>query len=256
MAETTIEWTATKLPYGRLFPGYTFNAWQGCQKVSAACDFCYAEAITTRFNQGNWGPRARRRRTSDAYWKQPLKWNRRAGELGVQLKVFSLSMGDWADNHWTIEQQWRDDHWSLIRSTPNLIWLLLTKRSSNIPRYLPADWGTTGYPNVWLGTTIESRPEMMRRGPELARVPAVANFWSCEPLLADLGEIPQSIIPDWIIAGGESGPGARPSDHDWFINLRDQCAARGTAFFMKQMGGKRKPFPPIPDDLMIREWPA
>ena len=78
--------------------------------------------------------------------------------------------------------------------------------------------------------------------------PAVLNWDQADAVTA------HSVI-DWVICGGESGPGARPMNPDWARSLRDQCKAGSAAFFMKQMGGKRKPFPPIPDDLMIREFP-
>jgi protein gp37 len=138
-------------------------------------------------------------------------------------------------------------------------------------------------PNVWLGTSVEDQRAADERIPHLLATPAAVRFLSCEPLLGpvDLTELPaigdrplqrfdalrgvNRLGPaysleehpsiDWVIAGGESGPGARPIDEAWARSLRDQCHAAGVAFFMKQMSGARKPLPPIPDDLLIREMP-
>ncbi|MGI9354839.1 MAG: DUF5131 family protein [Rhizobiaceae bacterium] len=263
MAETTIEWTATRTRGGGMLPGYTFNPWEGCQKVSPACDHCYAETRNIRFSAGaNWGPKAPRRRTSAANWKKPYKWDLDAYRKKHRRKVFCASLADVFDTHHSIPPEWHADLWDMIRGTMRLDWLLLTKRPQNIFKTLPSatggygQWGKKGYRNVWLGTTAENRVEMIRRGTALKKVPARCHFWSCEPLLEDLGDIPPEIMPDWIIAGGESGSGCRSTDLAWFRNLRDQCAAANVPFFMKQMGGTRKPFPPIPDDLMVRQFPA
>ena len=136
-------------------------------------------------------------------------------------------------------------------------------------------------PNVWLGTSIEDQATADDRIPHLLDTPAAVRFISAEPLLApvDLMHIPyRKIAPDitvmvnaltgddglggrqarlgWTIVGGESGPGARPMHPDWARSLRDQCQAAGVPFFMKQMSGPRKAsMPPIPDDLMVREFP-
>jgi protein gp37 len=145
----------------------------------------------------------------------------------------------------------------MIRETPNLDWLLLTKRPQNISKMLPDDWGN-GWRNVWLGASTENRTEMLRRGAALKAIAAAVHFWSAEPLVESLGDIPAEIMPDWIIAGGESGNGARvwPGFEDACRSLRDQCRSAGVPFFMKQMQGARKAtMPPIPDDLLVREIP-
>lgn len=124
--------------------------------------------------------------------------------------------------------------------------------------------------NVWIGTTVEDQKRADERIPELLNIPAKVRFLSCEPLLepvdlsAFMGQCPnitgERILQfnagiHWVICGGESGPHARPFNPEWARSLRDQCNAVSVPFFMKQMGGKRKPFAPIPDDLMIREFP-
>lgn len=237
-----IEWTT-----------HTFNPWVGCTKISRACDFCYAEAWSKRAGEPElW--QGERRRTSATNWRQPYKWNNAAPLSGERQRVFCASLADVFDNQ--AEPQWRADLWAMIRETPNLDWLLLTKRPQNIHKMLPADWGD-GWSNVWLGTTAEDDAEYVKRWHWLARVPAAVRFISYEPALGPLmslhlADLP---IPDWLIFGGESGPRARPMELGWARDIRDICAENGVAFFFKQMGGVRKPFPPIPDDLMIRQFP-
>lgn len=234
----------------------TFNPWSGCTAVSAACDHCFAEAWSKRYKKtfGQWGPHAPRKRTSEANWKKPLAWNRKAEREGRRTTVFCASMADVFDNHKSIEQSWRDDLWALIRATPNLDWMLLTKRPQNMARFLPADWGS-GYPNVGLGTTVENQDELARRGSILVDTPAAWRFFSCEPLLSPLYGLPEylgvwwnctldkwikskkhSPKIDWVIVGGESGPGARPMHVEWARSIRDQCEAAGVPFFFKQWG--------------------
>lgn len=234
MAENTrIEWCDA-----------TFNPWTGCQHVSPACDHCYAEAQAKRSPAtfGGWGPHAERKRTSESYWRQPLLWNKRAAKDGRRARVFCASMADVFDNQ--VPAEWREDLWALIHDTPHLDWLLLTKRPGNIGRMLPpafmlgnAPWP---WPNVWLGTTVENQEEADRRIPMLVSVPARVRFLSCEPLLGpvNLTDFNWDGRPpvDWVIAGGESGPHARPSHPDWFRVLRDQCVAAGVPFFFKQWG--------------------
>jgi len=215
----------------------TFNPWIGCTKVSTgplgACNGCYAESDNNRrkWVEG-WGPGVPRRRTAPSNWKQPLKWDRQAAEAGKILRVFCASLADVFDNE--VPQEWRDDLWALVRATPNLRWLLLTKRIGNAPKMLPADWP---YPNAGLGATIVSQPEWDRDYPKLAAIPAAFHFVSDEPTLApiDIGDA----RPDWIITGGESGPNRRPLNMNYVRSMRDQCARNGVTFHHKQNGGLR-----------------
>jgi protein gp37 len=260
-AETKIEWCDK-----------TFNAWVGCTKVSPACDHCYAEAWARRSGQVEWG-NAPRKRTSENYWNQPLKWNRWCEQNGVRHKVFCCSLADVFDNQ--ADWRWRAELWTMIAATPHLDWLLLTKRPQNITKMLPHAYQMTvsalipwPWPNVWLGTTVENQEEADRRIPQLLAVPAAKHFLSCEPLLGPVdltryivqGWVSDSPTPseiDWVICGGESGSGARTMVSTWARSLRDQCNAAGVAFFMKQMGGtSKRSMAPIPDDLMVREFPG
>jgi len=259
-ADSKIEWC-----------DHTFNPWVGCTAVSAACDHCYAEAWAKRTGHPElW--KGARRRTTEAYWRQPLKWNAEAPEkYGRPARVFCASLADVFDNQ--VEEHWRADLWEIIDKTPNLNWLLLTKRPQNIAKMLPPDWGS-GYPNVWLGATGENQDELNRRVGHLRKIPARVRFLSLEPMLSEIdlerggwtvlrrqlspaGQLYEPV--HWVIAGGESGPGARPMMIHWARQVRDQCAASGVPFFMKQMSGERgRPIKDIslfPADLQIREYP-
>jgi protein gp37 len=216
----------------------TQNFWLGCTKLSKACDNCYSEALNARYGWVEWGPHGIRKRTKT--WGAPLGWQRNAGrfqaEHGRRQRVFTCSLSDFFDNK--APKEWRDEAWTVIRDTPDLDWLILTKRPENIRRFLPADWGS-GYPNVWLGTTTEDQENFDRRWPKLAAIPAVVRFISYEPAVGPL-RFPDTSSrdgrPDWTISGGESGPGARISDPQWFRDLRDDCRDYGSAYFFKQFG--------------------
>ena len=266
-----IEWT-----------DHTFNPWEGCQKVSPGCDHCYAEVRNARFAGGqaiNWGPNAPRRRTSAANWAKPLKWNAQHAEFfaahGRRQRVFCASLADVFDKQ--VSRAWRQDLFALIAATPNLDWLLLTKRIGNARRMIteatagvailnpsvPVWSRRAPWPNVWLGASIVNQEEADRDIVKLLSFPARLHFLSMEPLLGpiDLTKIdidghheiyplsgttgceddsgnPQPDIPSvgWVIAGGESGAGARPMSPDWARGLRDQCARAGVPFLFKQWG--------------------
>jgi protein gp37 len=279
MAENSaIEWTT-----------HTFNPWIGCQKVGPGCDHCYAEAMDHRFGGERWGPHAARTRTSAANWRLPLKWNKAAAGAAERPRVFCASMADVFDNHASILPEWRDDLWALIEATPNLDWMLLTKRPGNIASMLPVPFDFERlYPNVWLGCTVVNQAEADRDVKKLLAVDAAVRFLSMEPLLGPVDltrwfygfdkacdqcpkdeycecgwqmrrDLPDNIAPgsiDLVIVGGESGPGARPMHPDWARSLRDQCNAAGVAFHFKQWGEwapVKKLLPSQPGDLTY--WP-
>ncbi|KJK22085.1 hypothetical protein UB46_23500 [Burkholderiaceae bacterium 16] len=261
--KSKIEWT-----------DHTFNPWEGCQKVGPGCDHCYAETRNARFAGGqavNWGPGAPRRRTSATNWRKPLAWNANHdaffAEHGRRQRVFCASLADVFDN--TVDPAWRADLFDLIMATPNLDWLLLTKRIGNVPGMLVGPGMPGRLPsNVWLGATICNQEEADRDIPKLLAVPARVRFLSMEPLLGpvDLGrhlwKCCGAMIPGnqgdgwmqppdppeccqcpepreqlhWVIVGGESGASARPMHPDWARSLRDQCAAAGVPFLHKQWG--------------------
>lgn len=276
MAENTkIEWT-----------DHTFNPWIGCTKVGPGCDHCYAENLMDkRMGVAIWGPGNERVRTKPANWKMPLRWNAQAdafmAQHGRRQRVFCASLADVFDN--AVDPQWRADLFGLIQQTPNLDWLLLTKRIGNV-RGMLAELAHGSdpalslldmmpLPNVWIGATIVNQTEADRDIPKLLDVPARVRFLSMEPLLGPVdltklmnpgplhqrgafinalsggtyGEVPatgerlritHSPLEhiDWVIVGGESGPGARPMHPDWARSLRDQCEAAGVPFLFKQWG--------------------
>jgi protein gp37 len=230
-ANSNIEWTS-----------HTFNPWLGCVKVSPACKFCYAEADRKRRGQLLWGPTAPRQVTSDVYWKQPLKWNRQADSrdrvfCGSLCDVMEDFGGDLVNAGCCTEiQEIREHLYQLIELTPNLDWLLLTKRPENYRRFLPERWLENPQPNVWLGTTVES-PDYLDRIDSLKSAPAVVHFLSIEPLLADLPTLGEHLDGiEWVICGGESGPHARPMNPDWVRRIRDFCIGLEIPFLFKQWG--------------------
>ena len=222
MKNSSIQWTH-----------HTFNPWQGCAKVSPGCLHCYAETLVdTRFGRAKWGSNGTRVRTKD--WSGPRKWNAEAEASGTRYRVFCASLADVFEDRPDLKP-WRDELHQLIRETPCLDWLLLTKRPEVAADY----YRQNPIPgNVWLGTSVETRAMYAKRVPVLAEIPAKVRFLSCEPLLEDLGELRLDGI-DWVIVGGESGPGFRPIEKPWVTSIRDQCRDANVAFFFKQWGGIR-----------------
>ena len=261
-----IEWT-----------DHTFNPWIGCTRVSPGCDNCYAAVSTpARAMKIAWGASESRHRTAPTTWKDPIKWNARHEEFfaqyGRRQRVFCASLADVFDN--AVSVQWRYALLRLIMDTPNLDWLLLTKRIGNAEAMLEQamraltvgreGWRDNYLSNVWIGATIVNQEEADRDIHKLLDTPGRVRFLSMEPLLGpvDLGKWmfeccgnfdvgaeymgqqegvccgrpePKGCI-DWVIVGGESGRGARPMHPEWARSLRDQCASAGVAFLFKQHG--------------------
>ncbi len=277
MAEkTAIEWCDS-----------TFNPWIGCTPVSLACDDCYAARSTPARTLGvAWGTGQPRHRTSEGYWELPERWQRQAAAFqaqhGRRRRVFCASLGDVFDNK--VPDAWRVDLFSQIEQTPDLDWLLLTKRIGNAARMLPWSACSQPWPHVWIGATVANQAEVNRDVPKLLATPARVRFLSVEPMLGriDLEAIPfgppctgcglpvhldvltgstsclhacdgpQFTGIDWVICGGESGPHARPMHPDWARSLRDQCAAAGVPFLFKQWGEWLPPYAGgVPHKYMI-----
>lgn len=239
---------------------HTFNGWVGCTRVSPACDGCYAaHLMETRMGRVQWGGpgvgNGTRSRTSNANWRKPIAWNRAAAKAGTRPFVFCSSLADVFDNQ--VPAAWRRDLFELIIKTPNLIWLLLTKRPQNIVKlfdeisHVRDEWPR----NVAIGTTVEDQTRFDLNVPALRKAKRLLNpafaFLSCEPLLSPLNGSLHDI--DWVITGGETDQGAhkaRPTHPDWFRSLRDQCAAAGIPYHHKQngewLGGDQ-----IPEDVTI-----
>jgi len=236
---SVIEWTDS-----------TWNPWRGCDKVSEGCDECYMFRDQRRYGRD---PEVVQR-CADATFYAPLRktsWKRERdaaiAERGRHL-VFTCSWSDWFH---PAADEWRDEAWRVIRETPESTYQILTKRPRLIPTRLPADWGD-GYPNVWLGVTVETH-RWVYRADLLRKVPAAVRFISAESLLGPLvcdapggqwrdgyeGRQLDLTDIDWLITGGESGPGHRSFDPAWAADLRGECAVEGVAFFHKQNGGPR-----------------
>lgn len=260
MENSKIEWTH-----------HTFNPWIGCTKVSPGCMHCYAEALMDkRHGRAKWGKGQPRVRTGAEYWRGPRRWDRAAREGQERPRVFCASLADWLDDEVPVE--WLADLLEVVRCTPNLDWLLLTKRPQNWQSRMQAvlEWYGLRQPptprpravtdeeadamnwleawlrndgidpipeNVWVGTSAEDQARWDERMPELMKIPARIRFVSAEPLLGgiEMGDM----VPDWLIVGGESGPGARKMESEWVESLHRQSRGR-TAFFFKQWGGVNK----------------
>lgn len=213
---------------------YTFNPWWGCVKVSPACKYCYAETWANRFKGDKlWGANSTRRSFSDKHWEAPMKWNDALTGTGRREKVFCASMADVFEDRQELDAP-RERLWQLIIDTPNLDWLLLTKRIESVNQIAP--WGNSWPENVWIGTTVENQKYADQRIPELLKVPAKVRFLSCEPLLGPVSIEKNLRGLDWVIAGGESGPKARPMNPRWALSILNQCKAHDVPFLFKQWG--------------------
>lgn len=246
MGETTsISWTDS-----------SFNCWWGCTEVSAGCDNCYARVLDKRWGDPHWGKGVPRRTFGDKHWQEPLKWEREAHKTGVKRKVFCASMADVMDDE--APQGQRERLWELIDQTPHLIWQLLTKRPQRYMRYLPKEFR---HRNVWLGMSAENQEMFDVRARHLidASIHRDTISWiSYEPALGPLtlAGYPNWQL-DWLIFGGESGPGRRPMQQVWAENIKRECEARGTKFFMKQMSARTPDEGKdlIPAHLLVRQFP-
>lgn len=261
MAEkTAIAWTDS-----------TFNPWIGCTQVGPGCDNCYAKTLDNRHRWGgatHWGAGVARKRTAEAYWRQPLTWNRKAAASGKPWRVFCASLADVFDNE--VPQEWRTDLFRLIAKTPYLTWLLLTKRIGNAAPMLRTMLVDHPFlPNVWIGATIVNQEEADRDMPKLLATPAAKRFVSYEPALGPVDWFPFRGGLDWIIVGGESGTSARRFDWSWARSTIAQCRQMGAAPFMKQTGTDltaiyervqkdRNGADPAewPEDLRVQEFPC
>lgn len=232
---------------------HTHNHWIGCSRVSPACDGCYAaHLMETRLGRVEWGGPGRgqgtRSLTSESNRRKPLMWDKKAAKAGARPFVFCSSLADVFDNQ--VPTEWRADLFDLIRKTPNLVWLLLTKRPQNIVKLFResmlieggAEYTSHLWPrNAAIGTTVEDQMRFDLNVPALRKAKRLLNpafsFLSCEPLLGDLVGSLHDI--DWVITGGETDQGAhkaRPTHPDWLRSLRDQCAAAGIPYHHKQNG--------------------
>lgn len=237
MGQTEIEWA-----------DYTFNAWEGCQKVSPGCKNCYAESRDKWLHRGDhWGPDSVRLEHGDKYWEQPLKWDAQAAKAGRIGRVFCQSLGDILEPGIRLDGL-RSRVFAIARVTKNLIWLFLTKRMENALDLFPPDWIENWPGHVMLGYTAENDQTLRLRHSQffLAHqyIGGLRGFISAEPLLTGLPSLPIALdCPgiEWVIGAGESGDNARPPHPEWFREIQVNCMSYGVPFLFKQWGEWRPP---------------
>ncbi|MBA7542923.1 hypothetical protein ES705_35248 [subsurface metagenome] len=217
----------------------TWNPWRGCTKVSAGCKNCYAERLAKRFKREEFGVITRSKTT----FYDPLRWEK-------PLIIFVGSLSDFA--HEDVPLVWVDEAWEIMRTADQHTYLILTKRPNELKQLLPDDWGE-GYPNIWMGVSVENDDENWRLV-ALEEISAVVRFVSAEPLLGPLDVYSFSPTLDWVIVGGESGLGFRIMREEWALDIRDQCAKAGIPFFFKQWSGIYPMEDPRGMMLDGREW--
>jgi protein gp37 len=219
---TKIEWTDR-----------TWNPIRGCTKISPGCAHCYAETFAERFRgvPGHPYEQGFDLRLVPAKLAEPFRWPR-------PQMVFVNSMSD------LFHRDIREDYIEAVaRVMERANWhtyQVLTKRSGRLRDLLRGRLGFAArLPHIWWGVSVEDRAYGLPRVEHLRSAPACLRMLSVEPLLEDLGALDLSGI-GWVIAGGESGPRARPMGRAWVASIRDQCHAAGIPFFFKQWGGTRK----------------
>ena len=265
---TKIEWT-----------GQTWNPITGCTKVSPGCKNCYAERMAKRL-KAMGKPQYQNVIGDNGKWNGVISFVESALEKPLKRKkpttYFVNSMSDLF--HDGVPDIWIDQIFEIMAACPQHTFQILSKRPGRMKEYIKIMTASSfqpfryePLPNVWLGVSVENQAAADELIPHLLQTPAI-RFLSCEPLLgpidfkqsANLTFRDKLMFPPqpgktyqdeygihWIIAGGETGPNARPCHPDWVRSIRDQCQAASVPFFMKQMDKKQ----PIPEDLFIREYP-
>lgn len=218
MAEkSAIEWTDS-----------TWNPVTGCNKVSPGCKRCYAETFAERWRgiAGHPYEQGFDLRLWPDRLELPLTWKK-------PRTIFVNSMSDLF--HEEVPVRFVEQVFSTMERASWHTFQILTKRSERLAELAPnLNWP----PNVWMGVSVETA-KYLRRADHLRRVPSAVRFLSLEPLLGPLGLVDLSGI-QWVIVGGESGPGARPLDAEWVREIRKQCRVARVPFFFKQWGGVHK----------------
>lgn len=258
MGKTSIEWT--KGDDGSA--GETWNPVTGCTKVSPGCDHCYAETLTERFHgKGSFAEVKLHHDRLDA----PRRWRK-------PRRVFVNSMSDLF--HDAVPSAFIAAVFDVMRETPQHTYQILTKRHARMRSLMKTAVPGEGWPlpNVWLGVSVEDEKRADLRIPALLDTPAAVRFISAEPLLGPVSlrsgwwDNDYRDYLDWVIIGGESGPGARPLDIKWVTDLMADAHTINADVFVKQLGSvwardngakDRKGGDPSewPEDLQIREFP-
>lgn len=264
MAENSkIEWTH-----------HSANLWWGCTEVHSGCDNCYARVFSHRYDGGNslWGEGSKRRAIKSV-WNDLAKYQRLAAKADEVHRVFVGSMMDIFEKDMPLQaplehhestdslrqELFTQITWDDGNLYPNLVFLFLTKRPSNINKMIPAEWIDDPPPNVMFGTSVVDQKTANTLVPQLVKVKG-GKFLSVEPQLGPIDFEDPGMKPvdgiwyggiNWVIQGGESGAHKRPFNLDWARSMRDQCAKANVPYFFKQIDKIQ----PIPEDLMIRQFP-
>ncbi len=220
--KSTIEWTDA-----------TWNPTRGCTKITPGCAHCYAETFAERFRgvPGHPYEQGFDLRLVPGKLADPLRWT-------TAKMVFVNSMSDLF--HKDVSDEYVASVVGVMQAANWHTYQVLTKRSERLRDMLAGPIGhAAGQQHIWWGVSVENREHGLPRIDHLRAAPAKMRFLSIEPLIEDLGQVDFSGI-DWVIVGGESGPGARPLEKEWVVSIRDQCQAAGIPFFFKQWGGVRK----------------
>lgn len=243
----------------------TWNPIVGCSLVSAGCTHCYAMGQAWRMSKNpneKIGPKYQgtvELVKGTPVWTGQINVSDEAMLLPLKYKSptvwFVNSMGD--PFHPAVTDAQLDRLFGTMEACPQHIFQVLTKRPRRMRDYLtmrknaapimvpignglleqhPFNNEMQVPSNIWLGVTIEDKRALIQRAKLLKETPAALRFWSCEPLLGHLGYIQPDLMPDWVISGGESGKGARPSHPSWHTHLRDLCMKAGIPYFFKQWG--------------------
>lgn len=260
-----IEWT-----------DHTANLWWGCEKITDGCDNCYAIDIAKHWGNDVWGDK-KPRRIIKSVWSQIQKFQKDAQKSNEIHRVFVGSMMDifeksksLVDHNGTQLLENDEEFWNtgqlrdkffneVVPNSPNLMFLLLTKRPSNINKFIPETWKRDPPQNVMFGTSPIDQETARGLTVQLSKVKG-KRFLSIEPQLKEINlmakvknnnELVLLDLVDWVINGGESGHRKRPFNCQWARLIRDDCKKKGVPFFFKQIDKKQT----IPDDLLIRESP-
>lgn len=266
----------------------TVNFWHGCKKVSEGCKFCYMYRDKDRYKQdGSVVVHSKGSTIAKTLLALRIQARQRKQDgITEPLKIFTCS---WSDFFIDEADGWRERAWEVIRSYPEFIWIILTKRPERIMQCLPADWGH-GWDNVWLLVSAENQERYNERVPVLVKVPAKVWGVSIEPIIGpidtNLGQrwCEKDYVHDdcdkladhlhWIIIGGESGNDTgkwlyREANEEWFHKIVDDCVRNEVPVFMKQLGtwvakkhslkdrtgSKLNEFPAVLTDLCVQQFP-
>ncbi len=241
---------------------HTANLWHGCTKVHEGCNNCYAEKLSHRWGNDVWG-NDKPRKEIKSFWKDLDKYQKIAEQSNEIHRVFIGSMMDIFEKTMImIDSKGAENTDSMTanirfkllmriekQNYPNLMFLFLTKRPSNITGCVENVLSEKSKNNLMFGTSISTQEHAQRLIDMLTKVNG-KRFLSIEPQLTEIKDIDLTGI-DWVIQGGESGHGKRPFNINWAYTMRDICKAQNVPYFFKQIDKIQE----IPNDLLIREFP-